>query len=148
MGLTGISMVHSPSGVPLRNRGTLLERTDLVMYFIGGPGRAKHEITKLLSRASSLATPWSAARLLLPPNGYKLATPRRRIAYSTVLKMRKNYQNFGTTETPRLTMGQMYLIHASCTNLEKRNMQTNSAKEVDLKQLDRPQPHKKLPICR
>ena len=81
----------------------------------------------------------------------------------------------GTTETPRLlTMGRptlqevhfsstslgrerflmkwhshnVYLIHANHINAEKRNTRTNAANEVGLKQLDRPQSHKKLPICR
>ena len=50
------------------------ERADLVMYFIDKLNEAKQEIAKLLSRASGLVTPWGAVRLLLPPNGYKLAT--------------------------------------------------------------------------
>ena len=45
-------------------------RADLVMYFIDKLNEVKHKITKLISRASSLVTPWSAVRLLLPPNGY------------------------------------------------------------------------------
>ena len=53
--------------------------------FIDKLNEIKHEITKLSSRASSLVTPWSAVRLLLPASWYKLATPRRRIAVADEL---------------------------------------------------------------
>ena len=46
------------------------ERADLIMYFIDKLNEVKHEITMLLSRVSSLVAPWSAVRLLFPPNGY------------------------------------------------------------------------------
>ena len=61
------------------------EREDLVMYFIDKLGEVKPEITKLLSRASSLVTPWSAVGLLLPPKGYKLATSQDCIAVADEL---------------------------------------------------------------
>ena len=55
------------------------------------------------------------------------ALVRPPIGYSTVLKMRKNYQNFGTTETPRLLgvgrpakitpeMGQVVVYTITITN--------------------------------
>ena len=47
--------------------------------------QVNHEITKLLSRASSLVTPWSAVGLLLPPKGYKLATSQDCIAVADEL---------------------------------------------------------------